>query len=247
MANVFERISDIMSSNVHALLDKCENPEKMLDQNMRKAVEDLASLKEAAAQLKADQKAAQRNYDAAVRKMQAEHGFAVNAMKAGDEAAAAKFLQSEAAIKASEVDTAQRVLDAANANYAKIEQAHNKLADDINFMKNRMNSIKGTMRAAKASEKVARMTDVNQGYSESFSKYAEKAQRMLDVAESKIEMNAQPLDEMAGLRQKYAGGMGTDVSAALAGLKAECGMAGAAQDAAMDDALAQLREEAGTN
>lgn len=251
--SIFERIGDIMSSNIHALLDKCENPEKMLDQNMRKAVEDLASLKEAAAQLKADQKAAQRNYDAAVRKMQAEHAFAVNAMKAGDEESAARFLQSEAAIKASEVDTAKRVLDAADANYAKIQKAHNKLADDISFMKNQMNSIKGTMRAAKASEKVAKMTDVNQGYSESFSRYAEKAQRMLDVAESKIEMNEQPLDEMASLRQKYAGGMNPDMSAALAGLKAECGIGDGQEDPnraavqAMGDALAALKAEAGNS
>lgn len=83
--SIFDRIGDIMSSNIHALLDKCENPEKMLDQNMRKAVDDLADLKESAVQLKADQKAAQRAYDNAVAKMQAEHNYAVNALKAGNE------------------------------------------------------------------------------------------------------------------------------------------------------------------
>ena len=51
---------------------------KMLEQNMRKAIEDLAELKESAVKFKADVAAAQRNYDGAVRKMQAEHGFAVS-------------------------------------------------------------------------------------------------------------------------------------------------------------------------
>lgn len=261
MANIFERMGDIMSANIHALLDKCEDPEKMLDQNMRKALEDLAELKKAAAQLRADEKAAQRNFDAAVRRMQGEHSFALNAMKAGDEQAAARFLQSEAQIKVSEVEPAQRNLEAAKNNFAKIQEAHNKLAGDIEFMRNQMNTIKGTMKTAKATEKVAKMQDDNGSYSESFTRYAEKAQRMLDEAEAKIELNTEPADELAGLRQKYAGGMETDMSAALANLRAECvipderGCLPCPDDAddsartaieAMDDALKALRKEAGT-
>lgn len=254
--NILSRIGDILSSNIHAALDKCEDPEKMLDQNMRKAMEDLADLKESAKDLRADQKGAQRGYDEAVRRMQAEHAFAVNAMKAGDEAAAAKFLQSEARIKAGEVEAAKKLLDAANANYEKIRQAHNKLADDIEFMKNRMNTIKGTMKVAKATETIASMTDKGGGCSDSFTKYADRAQRMLDEAEAAVELNTEPVDELASLRQQYAGGMEPDMSAALADLKAECGIGGNAGTGsgdsvavaavqAMDNAMQALRSEAG--
>lgn len=223
--SIFDRIGDIMSSNIHALLDKCENPEKMLDQNMRKAVDDLADLKESAVQLKADQKAAQRAYDNAVAKMQAEHNYAVNALKAGNEDAAQKFLASEARIKEQEVDLAQKNLNAANSNYETVQKAYNKLASDIEFMKNQMNHIKSTMRTAKATEKVAAMKDPSLGYSEAFSKYSEKAQRMLDEANAKIEMNDEPVDELSALRSQYAGTpVAPDMSDALAALKAECGM-----------------------
>lgn len=223
--SIFDRIGDIMSSNIHALLDKCENPEKMLDQNMRKAVEDLAELKDSAVQLKADQKAAQRAYDNAVAKMQAEHNYAVNALKAGNEDAARKFLASEARIKAQEVDLAQKNLNVANNNFETVQKAYNKLASDIEFMKNQMNSIKSTMRTAKATEKVAAMKNPSQGYGEAFSKYSEKAQRMLDEANAKIEMNDEPVDELSALRSQYAGTPAApDVSDALAALRAECGM-----------------------
>lgn len=246
--SIFDRIGDIMQSNVHALLDKCENPEKMLDQNMRNAIEDLAELKESAVKLKADQKAAQRAYDAALQRMQAEHGFAVNAMKAGNEEAAKKFLASEAQIKASQVDMAKKNLDAANNNFETVQKAYNKLAGDIEIMKNDMNMIKSTMRTAKATEKVAQMKDPSGGYAESFSRYSEKAQRMLDEANAKIEMDTEPVDELEALRQQYAGGMEPDVSDALASLKAECGMdddTGALTGDAMDKALDSLKAEAG--
>lgn len=246
--SIFDRIGDIMQSNVHVLLDKCENPEKMLDQNMRNAIEDLAELKESAVKLKADQKAAQRAYDTALQRMQAEHGFAVNAMKAGNEEAAKKFLASEAQIKASQVDMAKKNLDAANNNFETVQKAYNKLAGDIEIMKNDMNMIKSTMRTAKATEKVAQMKDPSGGYAESFSRYSEKAQRMLDEANAKIEMDTEPVDELEALRQQYAGGMEPDVSDALASLKAECGMSdntGSPAGDAMDKALDSLKAEAG--
>lgn len=199
----FDRIGDIMSSNIHALLDRCENPEKTLAQNMRNAVEDLAGLKESAVQLKADQKAAQRAYGNAAARMQAEHNYAVNALKAGDEDAAQKFLASEARIKEQEVDPAQKNLDAANSNFETVQKAYNKLASDIEFMKNQMNHIKSAMRTAEATEKVAAMKDPSQGYGETFSKYADK-RSTLDEANAKIEMNEGPVDELSALRAQYA-------------------------------------------
>lgn len=222
---IMDRLGDIIQSNIHAALDRCENPEKMLDQNMRRALDDLADLKQAAVELAADEKAAQRNYDNAVRRMQAEHGFAVNAMKAGDEAAAQKFLESEAGIKEAEVGPAERNLNAAKANYAKVKEAYNKLAADIDFMRNQMNTIKGTMKTAKATEKVAKMQDTRSAASDNFSKYAEKAQRMLDEANAKIEMNTAPVDEMAGLRQKYSGSAASDMGDAMEALRKEAGLA----------------------
>lgn len=223
--SIFDRIGDIMQSNVHALLDKCENPEKMLDQNLRKAMDNLADLKESAVQLKADQRGAQRVYDSAVAKMKAEHSYAMKAMRDGNEDAARKFLESEARIKADQVDLAEKNLKAANNNFETVQKAYNKLASDIEFMKNQMNNLKSTMRTAKATEKVAAMKDPSLGYAENFSKYADKAQRMMDEANAKIEMNEGPVDELSSLRSQYAGDPAApDMDDALAALKAECGM-----------------------
>ena len=41
---ILNRFKDIMSANINAILDKCENPEKMIDEYMRQVVEELAEV-----------------------------------------------------------------------------------------------------------------------------------------------------------------------------------------------------------
>ena len=42
---ILTRFKDIMASNINALLDKCEDPEKMIDQYMRNMEKDLGEVK----------------------------------------------------------------------------------------------------------------------------------------------------------------------------------------------------------
>ena len=42
---ILKRFKDIMSSNINALLDKAEDPEKMIDQYLRDLQEDLRKVK----------------------------------------------------------------------------------------------------------------------------------------------------------------------------------------------------------
>ena len=45
---ILTRFKDIMSANINALLDKCEDPAKMIDEYMRQVTEQLAEVKEEA-------------------------------------------------------------------------------------------------------------------------------------------------------------------------------------------------------
>ena len=42
---ILQRFKDIMSSNINALLDRAEDPEKMVDQTLRNLNSDLAKVK----------------------------------------------------------------------------------------------------------------------------------------------------------------------------------------------------------
>lgn len=44
--SILKRFTDIMSANINSLLDKCEDPAKMVDQILRNLNDDLGKVKE---------------------------------------------------------------------------------------------------------------------------------------------------------------------------------------------------------
>ena len=63
---VIQRFKDIMSANINAMLDKAENPEKMIDQYMRNLEDDLGKVKAETASVMAEEARAKRAYDEAL-------------------------------------------------------------------------------------------------------------------------------------------------------------------------------------
>lgn len=51
---IISRFKDIMSANINALLDKMEDPEKMVDQYLRNLESDLGKVKQETASVMAD-------------------------------------------------------------------------------------------------------------------------------------------------------------------------------------------------
>ena len=61
--SILKRFSDIMSSNINALLDKAEDPIKMIDQLMRNLNDDLNKVKAETASVMAEETRAKRELD----------------------------------------------------------------------------------------------------------------------------------------------------------------------------------------
>ena len=60
---ILKRFKDIMSSNINALLDKAEDPEKMIDQYLRDLQEDLRKVKSETATVMAEEQRCKRQLD----------------------------------------------------------------------------------------------------------------------------------------------------------------------------------------
>lgn len=67
---IFTRFRDIVSSNINAMLDKAEDPEKMIKLMIREMEDTLVELKSSCAGVMANQKKAQRELDNALSRME---------------------------------------------------------------------------------------------------------------------------------------------------------------------------------
>ena len=81
---ILARFKDIMASNINALLDKMEDPEKMIDQYMRNLESDLGKVKSETAAVMADEKRAKRELDECQAEIDKLQSYAEKAIKAGN-------------------------------------------------------------------------------------------------------------------------------------------------------------------
>ena len=92
---ILTRFKDIMASNINALLDKCEDPEKMIDQYMRNLESDLGNVKAETASVMAEETRAKRELDDCNEQIAKMQSYAEKALLAGNEADARSFLEKK--------------------------------------------------------------------------------------------------------------------------------------------------------
>lgn len=90
--SILNRFKDIMSANINALLDKCEDPAKMIDQYLRQLKEDLAEVKQETAAVMAEEKRAKRLVDDNAAEIAKYTDLAKKALTAGNDGDAKVFI-----------------------------------------------------------------------------------------------------------------------------------------------------------
>lgn len=220
--NILTRFKDIMSANINALLDKAEDPEKMVDQCLRNLNGDLSKVKSETACIMAEEQRAKRALDECNSDIKKYQNYAVKALEAGNEEDARAFLTKKAAI-AQKQTSLQQAYELAAANAQRMKEMHDKLTNDIKELNARKEMIKGKMAVAKTQERMNKMMssfDGANGSMEAFSRMEEKADIALDRANAMAELNAQPKDEIAELEKKYDQSSSSSVDDELEALKA---------------------------
>ena len=128
--NIITRFKDIMMSNINALLDQCEDPEKMIDEYMRQVTEQLAEVKEDTAKLMAEENRAKKLLDDNNEQVNKYLEFAKKAIQTGNDEDAKVFLEKKKSFE----DLGQGLLETyevAKANASKMREMHDKLTRDL--------------------------------------------------------------------------------------------------------------------
>ena len=89
---ILERFGDIIKANINELLDKCEDPAKMIDQYLRDLTESLAEVKKETAGVMAEETRAKRMLDDNAAEVEKYDSLARKALTAGNEGDAKVFL-----------------------------------------------------------------------------------------------------------------------------------------------------------
>lgn len=223
--SVLTRFADIMSANINALLDKAENPEKMIDQTLRNLREDLAQVKKETANVMANEKSAKRKVEEYQVEVDKYNNAAVNAVSQGNDDDARTLLEKASVMEATLAEY-QKNYQVAHDNAEKMRQMHDKLVVDIESLDSRRDMIKAKVATAKARDtanKIMSGTANSASSIEAFNRYEAKADKMLDAAEAMAELNKKPVDAAETLADKYAGANAVDVDAKLAAIKAKLG------------------------
>lgn len=225
---IISRFKEIMEANINAMLDKAEDPEKMIDQYLRNLEEDLGKVKSETASVMADEKNAKRKLDACQAEIDKMGEYARRAVSQGNDEEAKQFLKKKADL-ADQLAVLEKDYELACECTVKMRQMHDKLESDIASLKTRRDTLKAKIKVAETQKKLNSLGSGIASANDSlaaFDRMEEKVNHMLDEAEAMEQLNAsKDSSNVEELTKKYdADSKSAAVDDELAALKAEMGL-----------------------
>lgn len=221
---IFQRLSDLLKSNVNDLIDKAEDPEKMVKQIIIDMQKELSKSTQALGQAKASERIAQKQYEDAVKSSQSWEEKAKTAISAGNEELAKKALANK--VKADkDVESYKEMYDTISQQTETIQTQVEVLKSKLEEAKSRQAMLIARSRMADTQKNLAKASggfDPSSA-SEKFDRMEEKIERKEAEAQAFSEiagdnMSAPDSDEFAKLETD------SKINSELERLKAEMGM-----------------------
>jgi phage shock protein A len=210
-----------MKANINALLDKAEDPAKMIDQYLIDMKESLAAVKKETITIMALEKTAKKALDEENFEIGKFKDLAAVAAKSNKDEDARVFIKKYKDLEAN-LATLETNYKTAGENAAKMKEMHNKLVSDIETLEGRKAQIKATVSIAKAVEKTNKIGDASSKVSDIGSKFSameDKANERLNRAQAASELDREIGDAADKLAKSYGSTTDYDVDAELAKLK----------------------------
>ena len=201
---IFTRFSDIVNSNINAILDKAEDPEKIVRLMIQEMEDTLVEVRSAAARSIADKKDLNRKIEALDSEKNDWDAKAELAMRKGRE-----DLAKAALIEKSRVATA---VDALKQDYVAVDEGLAKLNEDIARLESKLEDAKTRQKALLARHKTAN------------SRLAARKKihdYKIDDAMVRFEAYTRRIDDVEGRVEAYDLGMPKDLNHEFASLEAE--------------------------
>ena len=201
---IFTRFSDIVNSNINAILDKAEDPEKIVRLMIQEMEDTLVEVRSAAARSIADKKDLNRKLEALDRERREWDDKAELAMRKGRE-----DLAKAALVEKSRAAAAVEVL---KEDYSAVDEGLTKLNEDIARLEAKLEDAKARQKALLARHKTAT------------SRLAARQKihdYKIDDAMLRFEAYTRRIDDVEGRVEAFDLGLPKDLNHAFASLEAE--------------------------
>jgi phage shock protein A len=201
---IFTRFSDIVNSNINAILDKAEDPEKIVRLMIQEMEDTLVEVRSAAARSIADKKDLNRRLESLDRDLQDWGDKAELAMRKGREDLAKAALVEKSRAKAA--------ADVIKEDYLSVDEGLGKLNEDISRLESKLEDAKLRQKALLARHKTAT------------SRLAVRKKihdYKIDDAMIRFEQYTRRIDDVEGRVEAYDLGLPKDLNHEFAGLESE--------------------------
>ncbi len=201
---IFTRFSDIVNSNINAILDKAEDPEKIVRLMIQEMEDTLVEVRSAAARSIADKKDLNRKLESLERELLDWGDKAELAMRKGREDLAKAALVEKSRVAAT--------TDALKQDYLAVDEGLAKLNEDIARLESKLLDAKARQKALLARHKTAN------------SRLAARRKihdYKIEDAMVRFEQYTRRIDDVEGRIEAYDLGLPKDLNHEFAGLEAE--------------------------
>ena len=194
----FLRMADILKSNINELLDRAEEPEKMIRQMVREMEEAVSKATASVGTAVANQKRLERQYNEKAGQVEAWQGKAEKAVASGEDDLARRALERKA-VFAKAADDLKPALDES-------QQTANQLRDQLRELKTKLEEARtreGTLvarhRAAEARKRLAQ--SISGLGTDAFSSF-ERFEQRIEGTEAEAEAHTEIAGEMASIEKE---------------------------------------------
>lgn len=150
---IFKRLRDLTAASINDLLDKAEDPVKMLNQFLRDMEEDIVEAESAVAKQIAIEKKFQQQYQEAEEMVNKRGEQAMKALEQGNEDLARRALQDKKE-QQTRYDELKRQYDIAKTNADRLRDQLAEMKEEFTKMKNKRELLVARAEAAKAQKQI---------------------------------------------------------------------------------------------
>lgn len=195
---IFSRLSDIVNSNIHSILDKAEDPEKLVRLMIQEMEETLVEVRSAAARAIADRKQLQRRLNQLQLEQDEWTRRAELAVGRGRDDLARAALEEKARV-AAELDFLQHEDAAVEVGLERLRDDMNRLEEKLGDARNRQKAL--LARHGTASNRIKLREKVNDVRIDDALLRFENFQRRIDQMEGRVE--AWDLEDRKDLKSRF--------------------------------------------